>query len=112
MLLSQKLKKAEFGTRHLIGQVKNIGNDTASSSRVDLTTFDKNGDILGTTWSYVEGDTLGPNQKSTFDLGTSEDDFKGMDHYELSLRWDNSDGTEGYVENAKIYKTNTTDSND
>ena len=87
VLLSQKLKKAEFGTRHLIGQVKNIGNDTASSSRVDLTTYDKNGDILGTTWSYVEGDTLGPNQKSTFDLGSSEDDFKGMDHYELSLRW-------------------------
>lgn len=112
VLLSQKLKKSEFGNRHLIGEVKNIGNDTASSNTVHLTTYDKNEDILGTTSSYVEGDSLGPNQKSTFDLVTSADDFKGMDHYELSLRWDNSDGTEGYVENAKIYMSNSTGSND
>jgi hypothetical protein len=37
VLLSQKLKKASFGFRDLVGQVKNIGNDTAESVNVLLT---------------------------------------------------------------------------
>ncbi|MDW0200086.1 MAG: FxLYD domain-containing protein, partial [Nitrososphaeraceae archaeon] len=100
LLLSQKLKKASFGYRDLVGQVKNIGNNTASFVRIDLTTYDKNGDVLGTDSTYATANTLKPNQKSTFQLMTSADNFKGMDHYELSLQWRNPDFTEGYVENA------------
>ena len=108
VLLSQKLKKADIiDNRHLVGQVKNIGNDTATSVRVDITTFDKSGGVLGTDYTYVTADSLRPNQKSAFDLGSDGDNFKGMDHYEISLQWSNSDGTEGYVENAKIHKDNT-----
>ena len=104
VLLSQKLKKASFGYRDLVGQVKNIGNDTASFVRIDLTTYDKNGDVSGTDSTYATANTLKPNQKSTFQLMTSADNFKGMDHYELSLQWRNPDFTEGYVENAQVYK--------
>ena len=32
-----------------------------------------------------------------------------MDHYELSLQWRNPDFTEGYVENAQIYRSNKMD---
>jgi hypothetical protein len=53
-----------------------------------------------------------PGQKSTFKFFASSDTFKGMDYYELSLEWSNADGSQGYVENAKIYKSNTTDTND
>lgn len=112
VLLSQKLKKASFGYRDLVGQVKNIGEDTAQFVKVVLDTFDKNGGVLGTDETYVTADTLKPNQKSTFDLSSSNDNFKGMDHYEISLQWQNSDGTDGYVENAKIYKANNTGTND
>jgi hypothetical protein len=112
VLLSQKLKKSSFGYRHLVGQVKNIGNDTGSYVRIDLTTYDKNGDVLGTDFTYATANTLKPNQKSSFDLGSSSDNFKGMKYYELSLQWNNEDGTDGYVENAKIFKANSTNTND
>jgi hypothetical protein len=113
VLLSQKLKKADIiGYRHLVGQVKNIGNDTGTSIRVDLTTYDKNGDVLGTDYTYVTADSLEPNQKSAFNLGSSGDNFKGMKSYELSLQWSNPDGSQGYKENVQIYKANNTaDSN-
>ena len=112
VLLSQKLKKASFGYRDLVGQVKNVGNDTAQSVKIVLDTFDKNGDVIGTDTTYATADTLKPNQRSSFDLSSQSQNFKGMDHYEISLQWANSDGTEGYVENAKIYKSNTTNTND
>src|SRR5438093_11418737 len=48
VLLSQKLKKASFGYRDLVGQVKNIGNDSAESVKILLTVYDKNGGVIGT----------------------------------------------------------------
>jgi hypothetical protein len=104
VLMSQKFKKAKFGITHVVGQVKNTGNDTARYVRIDLTTFDKNGDVLGTDYTYVTADTLKPNQKSSFDLSSTQDNFKGMKYYELSLQWQDSDGTDQYVENAHIVK--------
>lgn len=75
-----------------------------------LTTYDKNDGVLGTDYVYVTADSLKPNQKSAFNLGSSQDNFKGMKYYELALQWQDSDGTDQYVENAKIYKTNGTKS--
>jgi hypothetical protein len=37
--------------------------------------------------------------------------FKGMEYYKISFEWKKPDGSKGYVENAKIYKANTTDAN-
>jgi len=108
VLLSQKLKKASFGYRDLVGQVKNIGSESAESVNILLTVYDKNGGVIGTDSTYADASTLKPGQKSTFKFFTSSDDFKGMDHYDLSLEWGNPDGSQGYVENAKIYKPNTT----
>jgi hypothetical protein len=108
VLLSQKLKKASFGYRDLVGQVKNIGSESAESVNILLTVYDKNGGVIGTDNTYADASTLKPGQKSTFKFFTSSDDFKGMDHYDLSLEWSNPDGSQGYVENAKIYKPNTT----
>jgi hypothetical protein len=107
VLVSQKLKKASFGYRDLVGQVKNIGNESAESVNILLTVYDKNGGVIGTENTYADVDTLKPGQKSTFKFFASADDFKGMDNYELSLEWSNPDGSQGYVENAKIYKDNT-----
>ncbi len=112
VLLSQKLKKSSFGYRDLVGQVKNIGNETAESVKIVLDTFDKNGDIIGTDSTYATASTLEPNQKSSFELSSESENFKGMDHYEISLQWNNPDFSEGYVENAQIYKSNTSNTND
>ena len=104
VLLSQKLKKASSGYRDLIGQVQNIGNDTATSVKIGLNVYGKDGGVIGTDTTYAEADALKPGQKSTFSFFTSADNFKGMSYYELTLEWDNSDSTQGYVENAQIYK--------
>ncbi len=66
VLLSQKLKKPSYDYRDLVGQVKNIGNDTAESVRLLLTVYDKNGGVIGTETVYADVDTLKPEQKSTF----------------------------------------------
>jgi hypothetical protein len=108
VLLSQKLKKASFGYRDLVGQVKNIGGDDAGSVVVRFTAYDKDGGVMGTDYTYADVDTLKPDQKSTFKIMMSTDDVKGMDHYDLSLEWSNPDGSQGYVENAKIYEATTT----
>ena len=109
VLLSQKLKKSSFGYRDLVGQVKNIGSDSAAYVEILLTVYDKNGGVIGTESTYADVDLLKPGQKSTFKFFTSSDDFKGMDHYELSIEWQNhKDSSQGYLENAKIYKPNKT----
>ncbi|CAN5637045.1 hypothetical protein BH18THE1_BH18THE1_19430 [soil metagenome] len=74
--------------------------------------YDKDGDIIGTDYTYATAESLKPNQKSAFDLASSGDTFKGMDYYELSLEWSNADSSQGYVENAQIYKSSNTNSND
>jgi hypothetical protein len=52
--------------------------------------------------------TLKPSQKSSFDLLSDNQNFKGMDNYEISLQWNNPDFGEACVENAQIYKDNST----
>lgn len=112
VLLSQKLKKPSFGYRDLVGQVQNIGGDDAESVVIRFTAFDRDGGVIGTDYTYADVDTLKPDQKSTFKIMLNTEDVKGMDHYEISLDWSNSDGSKGYVENAQLYQSapNPTDS--
>ena len=111
VLLSQKLKKSSFGYRDLIGQVKNIGNGSATSIEIGVTVYDKNGDVIGTDSGYAKADTLKPGQKSTFTIMAKSDNFKGMESYELSLEWQGPNyDSQGYVENAQIYRDNSTNS--
>jgi hypothetical protein len=104
VLLSQRLKTGTGGNNDIVGEVKNLGNDTAKRVRIDLTTYDNNGDVIGTDFTYSTVDTLKASQKSSFDLLSSKDNFINMKNYELSLQWRNSDGTDEYVENAQVHK--------
>jgi hypothetical protein len=104
VLLGQKLNNASFGYRVLAGQIQNIGNDTAKSVVVRLTTYDKDKGVIGTDFTYPHLRNLKPNLKSTFKMTSSIDNFKRMEYYEISLEWKKPDGSQGYVQNAKIYK--------
>ena len=108
VLLRQKLNNASFGYRVLEGQIQNKGNDIAKSVIVTLTVYDKNKGIIGTQFTYPHLRTLKPNLKSTFMMTSSNDNFKGMEYYVISFQWKKPDGSQGYVENAKIYKQNKT----
>jgi len=104
VLLSQKLNNASFGYRVLEGLIQNKGNDTAKSVIVTLTIYDKNNSIVGSQFTYPHVRTLRPDLKSTFKMTSSIDNFKGMKYYEISLQWKKPDGSQGYLENAKIFK--------
>jgi len=104
VLLSHKLKKGEGNYNNVIGQVKNVGNDTLEYVKIGVNVYDKNGDLIGTDSAYAESSTLEPNQKSSFDITSSNDNFEGMDSYELFLSWQNSDGIDRYVDDAQIIK--------
>ena len=104
VLLSQRLKIGTGGNNDIVGEVKNLGNDTAKRVRIDLTTYDNNGDVIGTDFTYSTVDTLKAGQKSSFDLLSSKDNFNDMKNYELSLQWRNPGGTDEYVENAQAKK--------
>lgn len=54
VLLSQKLKKGAGHYNHIVGEVKNVGNNTATSVKIGLTTYDQNGGVLGTDTTFVE----------------------------------------------------------
>ena len=108
VLLRQKLNNASFGYRVLEGQIQNKGNDTAKSVVVRLTTYDKDKGVIGSEFTYPHLRNLKPNHKSTFKMTSSIDNFKGMEYYEISLQWKKPDGSQGYVENAKIYQQNKT----
>lgn len=106
VLLSHRLKKGSGDYNDIIGQVKNIGSDTVEFIKIGLTVYDKNGDVVGTDSTYADATTLESSQKSSFDIISTKDNFDGMESYELSLHWRDSDGTDQYVENASVYKIN------
>ena len=105
VLLSQKPKKGDGDYNDIIGQVKNIGSDTVEYVKIGIIVYDKNGDTIGTDSTYAEATTLEPNQKSSFDILSSKDNFDGMASYELSLYWRDAEGTDQYIDNAQIYKS-------
>jgi hypothetical protein len=105
VLLSKKFAESDrFKTSKIVGEVKNIGNGSATSIEVIANLYDKNGDLLNTENTYTKADTLLPNQKSSFEILDYSEEFEGMDSYNLSLKWTNSSGLEEYVEDAPIYK--------
>ncbi len=104
VLLSQRLKKGSGNYNNIVGQVKNIGSTTVDFVKIGLTVYDRNGDVVGTDSIYADATTLKPNQKSSFDIISSKDNFNGMKNYELSLQWRDFIGNDEYVENAQVYK--------
>jgi hypothetical protein len=106
VLLSHKLKRGSGGYNDVIGQVKNIGSDTVEFVKIGLTVYDKNGDVVGTDSSYADSATLKPNQKSSFDIISTKNNFNGMKNYELSLQWRDANGEDQYIDNAQDYKVN------
>jgi hypothetical protein len=101
VLLSQKLKKGGGDFDRIVSEVKNVGDDEVEFLKVGLTTYDNNGDVLGTDSTYATSNKLKPNQKSSFDLLSSKDNFEEMKSYQLSLQWQDVTGEDQYVENAQ-----------
>ena len=87
-------------------------NWLSKSVVVRLTVYDKDKGIIGTEFAYPHLRTLKPKHKNKFKMTSSIGDFKGMKYYKLSLERKKPDGSKGYVDSAKIYKSKTTDTSD
>jgi hypothetical protein len=58
VLLSKKFKENDrFGLGRIIGEVKNIGNDSATSIEIIGTVYDENGDLITTQNTFADNDT-------------------------------------------------------
>ncbi len=84
------------------GQVKNIGNGTAESIKTTFTFYDGNGNMVGTDFTYIDVDKLNPGQKAPFSLMIDKTEIQNGAQYEISLSWDNPDGTEEYIEDVEV----------
>lgn len=107
VLLSQKMKKGIATLIEVVGQVKNIGNDTAQNVEIELTGYDKNGDVMGTENTFTTANIVKPNEKTSFKMLFYNENFEGMESYQLSLKWQDFNGIEQYVGNASSRIQNT-----
>jgi hypothetical protein len=105
ILLTQKYKSDRFSDE-IIGQVKNVGNGTADFVKISFTLFNKKGELIGTDYTYADQKILKPGQKSAFNEFVDEETGDKVKAFEVSLSWDNPDGTEEYIENVDIKDEN------
>ena len=101
VLIEQKYESDRFND-NIFGQVLNIGNGTAEFVQISFNLFNKKGDLIGTDFTYAEQDILNPGQKSSFNMFIDEEIGDKMKAFEVSLTWNNPDGTEEYVENVDV----------
>ena len=101
VLIEQKYKSDRFND-NIIGQVLNIGNGSAEFVKISFNLFNKKGDLIGTDYTYSEQEILKPGQKSSFNMFIDEEIGDKMKAFEVSLTWNNPDGTEEYVENVDV----------
>ncbi len=101
ILIEQKYKSDRF-TDNIIGKVKNIGNGTAEFIQLTFNLYNKQGGLIGTELTYSDPDTLKPGQKAPFNMFIDEKTGDKVKAFEVSLTWNNPDGTEEYIENVDV----------
>ena len=101
ILIEQKYKSDRF-TDNIIGKVKNIGNGTAEFIQLTFNLYNKQGRLIGTEFTYSDPDTLNPGQKAPFNIFIDEKTGDKVKAFEVSLTWNNPDGTEEYIENVDV----------
>jgi hypothetical protein len=101
ILIEQKYKSDRF-TDNTIGKVKNIGNGTAEFIQLTFNLYNKQGRLIGTEFTYSDPDTLKPGQKAPFNMFIDEKTGDKVKAFEVSLTWNNPDGSEEYIENVDV----------
>jgi len=64
--------------------------------------FNKKGELIGTEYTFADPDSLKPGQKSPFNMFIDEKTGDKVKAFEVSLTWNNPDGTEEYIENVDV----------
>ncbi len=106
-IILNKIKyRSDKFSDYISGRVMNVGNGTAESIQLIFTYYDKNGNVIGSDYTYANQDNLKPGQKSPFNQMVNEEIGDDTEAYEISLSWQNSDGSEEYIENVQLEDEN------
>jgi hypothetical protein len=73
------------GYMYIVGEIKNIGNETANYTHVIATFYDLNGKVIATDYTYTEPEHIAPNQTAPFEIILIETNRIPLIHsYELT----------------------------
>jgi hypothetical protein len=103
VLLQQQFRSTGEDNDLLQGTVQNIGNNTAKSVRIVMSTFDKNGEVMQVDAINGSLGTLVAGQKLAFNFSVPQENAFDMYDYSLSLQWVDGDGELQKVEDVSTY---------
>lgn len=103
VLLNHQFNSTQDPFDTIMGQVKNIGSETAQYVQVFVNTYDKNGEVIESNFINSTVGDLKAGQMSSFNLSSSKDKFEVMYDYDLAIQWRGQDGQVQKIENAKTY---------
>ncbi len=106
-IILNKIKyRSDKFSDNIAGQIMNVGNGTVENLQVIFTYYNKKGELIGSDFTYTNPDTLKPGQKAPFNKLIDEKTGDDVKAFEVSLTWNNPDGTEEYIENVDVEQEN------
>jgi hypothetical protein len=85
-VLSQTAYMDSSGFFHIVGEVANTSNETVRAVRITASIYDPYHVIIGTASAYSDIDTLGPGERSAFNLRSNDLSQGGqIGTYQLSI---------------------------
>jgi hypothetical protein len=102
IILTKIKYKSDKFSDHILGQLTNVGNETAEKIRVLLSYYDKKNFLIDTGYVSPEIDTLEPGQKSGFNIMVGEETGDDMEAYKISFKWTHPDRSPGHAKNVEI----------
>lgn len=102
IILTKIKYKSDKSSHNLLGQITNVGNETAQKVRVLLSYYDKENFYIDRGYVSPEIDTLEPGQKSAFNIMIYETTADKMETYKVSFKWSHPDGSKGNAEDVEI----------
>jgi hypothetical protein len=102
IILTNLKYDSKKGYDSILGQITNVGNETAEKIRVLLSYYDQENFIIGKGYLSPVEDTLAPGQKSAFRLMKIEDKGDVIEAVKISFKWGHPDGTTGSAEDVQL----------
>jgi len=91
-ILSMNAYIDTINTVHVVGEVENVGRAPATFVETAATLYDKDKNVLDTSFSYTYLDVLLPGEKSPFEVVFMGDAPSGIDSYRVQVQWHNAPG--------------------
>jgi hypothetical protein len=90
-ILSHEGSVRSTGSYQIIGEIKNTGEQPATSVQIAAMLYDAEGNLVANDIAYTDFDEILPGDTSTFNLITSKTGLGVVDHYELLYEADRLD---------------------